>query len=143
MDKAECLKSLKISRLPIALQVTAGRLFDEAYEHGRREGFEKGVRAGTESAMDKLEDAYSRGMHDANVTSSAAFLACASIALHELHGFAAVRCQRVIDRTAELLLTTLHPSQWVEECAKIGVVIDCIDSLIEYEGGTEDREYGR
>lgn len=117
--------------MPIAVQVMAGKLFDAGYNLGKQDGFSQGVRKGAESAIDRLGEAYDRGVKDANRTDSAAFLACASIALHELYGFAAVRCQRVVERTAELMLTTLHPSEWVEECAKIGVVIDELDMLRE------------
>ena len=131
MAKAETLKALGVNRMPISVQIMAGRLFDAGHELGCKEGFEKGVRKGAESAIDKLEEAYDKGAKDANATSSAAFLACASIALHELYGFAAIRCQRVVDRTAELMLKTLHPSEWVDECAKIGVVIDAVDVLKE------------
>lgn len=131
MTKAECLKSLNISRQPIAVQVMAGKLYDSGYELGQEDGYARGVRKGAESAVGKLAEAYEKGMRDANVSSSAAFLACACIALHELYGFAAVRCQRIVDRTAELMLTTLHPAEWVEECAKIGVVIEAIDVLKE------------
>lgn len=131
--KADLLKELKVSRMPIQVQIMAGRLYDVAYESGREEGFATGVCKGAESALDKLEEAYTRGMQDANKVSSASFLACTTVALHELFGFASVRLQRVIDRVSDLLLTTLHPSQWVEECRKLGVVIDDVDVLQELE----------
>lgn len=137
--KADLLKELKVSRMPIQVQIMAGRLYDVAYESGREEGFAAGVRKGAESAMDKLEEAYTRGMQDANKVSSASFLACTAIALHELFGFASVRCKRVIDKVSDMLITTLHPSQWVEECRKIGVVIDDVDVLQELDGGAEDE----
>lgn len=131
MNKADFMKELKISRYPIQVQIMAGRIYDQAYEAGREEGFNVGVCKGAESALNKLEDAYTRGMQDANKAGVSSFLACTAIALHELYGFAAMRCQRVIERVSDLLLTTLHPSQWVEDCRKIGVIIEDIDVLLE------------
>lgn len=138
--KADLLKELKVSRMPIQVQIMAGRIYDAAYESGREEGFSTGVRKGAESALGKLEEAYTRGMQDANKVSSSSFLACTAIALHELYGFAALRCKRVIDKVSDMLLTTLHPSQWAEDCRKIGVVIDDVDVLSELDGGAEDEE---
>ena len=138
--KADLMKELGIKRLPIALQIAYGTIYDEAYESGREDGFSEGVRKGAESALGKLEEAYTKGMQDANKVSAASFLACTTVALHELFGFASVRLQRVIDRVSHLLLTTLHPSQWVEECRKLGVVIDDVDVLQELEEGAEDGE---
>jgi len=135
--KADLMKELGIKRLPISLQIAYGTIYDEAYESGREEGFSEGVRKGAESALGKLEEAYTRGMQDANKVSSASFLACTAIALHDLYGFASVRCKRVIDKVSDMLITTLHPSQWVEECRKIGVVIDDMDVLQELNE-TED-----
>ena len=129
--KADLMRELQVSRMPIQVQIMAGKIFDVAHEAGREEGFSEGVRKGAESAMDKLEQAYSQGMQDANKVGSASFLACTALALHELHGFAAVRCKRVIDLVSEKLITTLHPSQWVEDCRKIGVIIDDMDILQE------------
>ena len=130
--KADLMRELQISRMPIQVQIMAGKIFDAAHEAGREEGFSEGVRKGAESAMDKLEQAYSQGMTDANRVSSASFRACAALALHELYGFAAVRSQRVVDRIAEKLVMTLHPSQWADERRKIGVIIDDIDVLQEW-----------
>lgn len=136
--KADLMKELKVGRtMPIQLQIVAGTIYDVAYEDGREEGFADGVRKGAESAMDKLEQAYSQGLQDANKVGSASFLACTALALHELYGFAALRCKRVIDLVSDKLLTTLHPSQWVEECRKIGVVIEDEDMLMDLDGGTE------
>lgn len=137
--KADLMKELKVGRtMPIQLQIVAGTIYDVAYEDGREEGFAEGVRKGAESAMGKLEEAYSSGMQDANKVGSASFLACTALALHELYGFAALRCKRVIDLVSDKLLTTLHPAQWVEECRKIGVVIEDEDMLLELDGGIED-----
>lgn len=137
--KTDLLKELKVSRMPIQVQIMAGRIYDAAYEAGRQDGFSTGVRKGAKSVVDKLDEAYTRGMQDANKVGSASFRACTAIALHELYGFASVRSQRVVDRIAHLLLTTLHPSQWIDECRKIGVVIDDIDVLQEWDGGAEDE----
>lgn len=131
--KAELLKELKVSRMPIQVQMIAGRLYDAGYESGREEGFSAGVRKGAESAMSKLEEAYSKGMREANEVSSAAFLACTAIAVHKLFGFGEKRRQRLIDEVAHMLTTTLHPSQWIEECRKLGVVIEDMDVLQEWE----------
>ena len=136
--KTDLLKELKVSRMPITLQIQAGKIFDTAFEAGRQQGFSDGVRKGAESAFGKLEEAYDRGMREANEVSSASFLACTAIAVHKLFGFGEKRRQRLIDEVSHMLLTTLHPSQWVEECRKLGVVIDALDVLQEWEEGAED-----
>lgn len=136
--KADYKKSLKKAGYPVGVMIGFDEIYNFAHEQGRMEGFETGVRNGAESALGKLEEAYTRGMQDANKVSSASFLACTAIALHELHGFASVRCKRVIDKISDMLITTLHPSQWVEECRKLGVVIDDEDVLQELDGGAED-----
>ena len=131
--KADLMKELGIKRLPITLQIAYGTIYDEAYESGREEGFSAGVRKGAESAMSKLEEAYSRGMREANEVSAASFLACTAIAVHKLFGFGEKRRQRLIDEVTHMLTTTLHPSQWIEECRKLGVVIEDMDVLQEWE----------
>ena len=131
MTKDEFIRGLKISRYPIAVQVAIGKIYDHAYEHGREEGYAQGVRRGAESAMDKLEESYVKGMDDAQKAGSALFLACVSIALHELHGFGVVRIQRVVDRAAHLMTTTLHTDELADKCAEMGVVIDDVDMLRE------------
>ena len=135
--KTDLLKELKISRMPIALQIQAGKIFDKAFEAGRQQGFSDGVRKGEESALGKLEEACSSGIQYANRYNVAAFLACMSIALHDLYGFGAMRVQRTIDRISEMFLTTLHHSQWIEEVQKIGVEIDNLDVLQEIDGGMD------
>ena len=131
--KADLLKELKVSRMPIQVQIMAGRIYDSAYEAGRAEGFSTGVRKGAESAMGKIEYAYSKGMREANEVSSISFLACTAIAVHKLFGFGEKRRQRLIDEVSHMLTTTLHPSQWIEECNKLGVVIEDMDVLQEWE----------
>lgn len=135
--KTDLLKELKVSRMPITLQIQAGKIFDTAFEAGRQQGFSEGVRKGAESAFGKLEEACSSGIQYANRYNVAAFLACMSIALHDLYGFGAMRGQRTIDRISEMFLTTLHHSQWIEEVQKIGVEIDNLDVLQEIEGGMD------
>ena len=139
MTKADLLKELKVSRMPIQVQIMAGRLYDEAYEAGRKEGFSSGVRKGAESAMDHLAEAYSRGQKEESEVNSAAFLACTAIATHRLYGFGEQRRQRLIDEVHHMLTTTLHPSQWIEECRKLGVVIEDMDSLLEWEEDADEE----
>lgn len=137
MTKQEFLRKEQVSRrYPLTVQVMVGRLYDAAYEAGREDGFRDGVRKGSESAINKLSDAYSKGFKEAQEVDAATFLACMSLALHELHGFASMRIHRVVNRVEHLMKTTLHPSQWAEECAKIGVTIDAVDVLKDWDEGS-------
>lgn len=136
MTKQEFIRQEQVSRrYPPTVQAMVGRIYDAAYEAGREDGFRDGVRKGAESAIGKLSDAYSKGFREVQEVDAATFLACISIALHELFGFASVRINRVIDRATHLMKTTLHPGQWAEECAKIGVTIDAVDALKELDEG--------
>ena len=135
--KADLLKELKVNRMPISVQIQAGKIYDTAFEAGRQQGYNQGVRKGAESAFSKLEEAYSSGIRYANKYNATAFLACMSVALHDLYGFGAKRGQRAIDRISEMFLTTLHHSQWIEETQKIGVEIDNLDVLREADGGMD------
>lgn len=135
--KTDLLKELKVSRMPISVQIQAGKIFDTAFEAGRQQGYNQGVRKGAESALGKLEEACSSGIQYANRYNVAAFLACMSIALHDLYGFGAMRGQRAIDRISEMFLTTLNHSQWIGEVQKIGVEIDNLDVLQEIDGGMD------
>lgn len=140
MTKQEFIRQEQVNRrYPPTVQAMVGRLYDAAYKAGKHDGFRDGVRKGTESAISKLADAYSRGFQEAQEVDAATFLACMSLALHELHGFAAVRLRRVADRVAHLMKTTLHPSQWAEACAKIGVTIETVDALKELDEGRCDE----
>ena len=131
MNKEEFFRQIQIKKYPISIQIMAGRIFDEAFSSGRDEGMKAGIRQGADSALDKLDEAYLMGLMEAQKAYSAICLASMSIALHELHGFAAVRIQRVVDRVGYLMTTTLHPAELAEECAKLGVMIDDADTLRE------------
>lgn len=135
--KTDLLKELKVNRMPISVQIQVGKIFDTAFEAGRQQGYNQGVRKGAESAFGKLEEACSSGIQYANRYNVAAFLACMSIALHDLYGFGAIRGQRAIDRISEMFLTTLNHSKWIGEVQKIGVEIDNLDMLQEIDGGMD------
>lgn len=127
MKKQDFLRENNINRYGQLMQVLVGRAWDAGHEEGRIAGFAEGAK----SVQSKFTDMYTAGSKDATEWMTSAYLACLSVALHRLYGFGAGRCQKVMDKVLDLLSTTLHPSDWAEECARIGVIIDDIDVLME------------
>lgn len=82
-------------------QVVASRVYDAAYENGKKDG---------------AEGAYTQGFSDANGYACKTMIACSCLALHEVYGFGRVRMQRFADSFRQKLLDVLDAHDAIKEC---------------------------
>ena len=111
------------------VQVLAGRIYDEAYEAGRREGHRQGVDSVLLEQEEILRRTYDKGATEANHFGSAFFTAAACCALEDTYKFGRIRLKRFFDRLGYLLKTELTPARMIKRCAKRGIQIEYADEL--------------
>lgn len=100
-------------------QVIAGRVYDAAYQNGKK---------------DSAEGAYTQGFSDANRYSCKVMISCSCLALHEVFGFGRDRMQRFADAFRQKLLDVLEAHDAIKECEeRFGIAL--VDPVLD---GDED-----
>lgn len=135
MTKQEFVRMHQVGQMPKLVQVMIGKLYDAAFEAGRKEGYRQGVDAvalkQNEIYKRMYDEVYDKGARDATHRGSAAFTAAACKVLHRDFQFGAQRCSRVASGIAEELLGMLDPAETVREVREWGVSIDWDDSFYD------------
>lgn len=131
MTKQEFLREYRVKGVPLMVQAHMGVLWDVAYEQGLRDGRDKGIREMICKEEDNLRKVYEAGITEANIRGSAAFRAAVCKVLHKMHGFGAMRCNRVVAAVAEELVGMLDPAETIRELREWGVEIEWEDPLEE------------
>lgn len=116
--------------MPKLVQVLAGKLFDVAYEEGRRHGYREGVDRCAEKEAEIHQAMYEHGAQDATHRGCAAFICAACIVLHDKFGFGGKRLNRAVDGIGHELLCMLDPSEAVQRVRAMGVEVDYMDELM-------------
>lgn len=129
MDKKEFLRVNRVNQMPALVQVMAGRLYDAAYEHGKKEGYRQGVEAYIAKQEDVHKRLYDQGAKDANHWGSAAFTAAACKVMHRLAGWGAIRLKRLVDGIGEELVGMIDPAELIKEVRGYGIRIEWEDML--------------
>lgn len=130
MTKQEFIRANQVSQMPKLVQVLIGRLYDAAFEAGRKEGFRQGVDEVARKEHAIYQRMYEEGVTDANRRGSAAFAVAACRVLHHApYRFGKDRMQRVVNGIAEELLGMLDPAEAVREVRSWGVRIEWDDEL--------------
>lgn len=131
MTKQEFVRMHSVAQMPRVAQVLIGKLWDAAHEAGQAEGYRKGIDAVAREQEKIYTRMYEEGAKDATKRGSAAFSAAVCKALHELYGFGAVRCGRVVDEVAKQLVGMIDPAETIRELREWGVEIEWEDPLEE------------
>lgn len=118
------MRTNQVSQMPRLIQVLAGRLYDAAFEAGKKEGFRQGVDAVANKESEIHKRIYDQGAKDANHFGSAAFSAAACIALHDHFGFGKIRLKRAMDSISETLIGMLEPSKAIKRVREWGINIE-------------------
>ena len=130
MTKQEFIRANQVSQMPRLVQVLIGRLYDAAFEDGRKVGFRQGVDEVAKKEQQIYRMKYEEGVTDANRRGSAAFTVAACRTLHRApYRFGKDRMQRVVDGIAEELIGMLDPAEAVREVRSWGVRIEWDDEL--------------
>lgn len=135
MTKQEFVRLHQVGQMPKLVQVLIGKLYDAAFDAGRKEGYRQGVDAVALKEKEIYQRMYDEGARDATRRGSAAFTAAACKVLHRDFRFGAQRCSRVADGIAEELIGMLDPAETVREVREWGVNIEWDDSF--YDAITE------
>lgn len=115
--------------MPRLVQVMAGRLYDAAFEAGRKEGYRQGVDATIIKQEEVHRAIYNQGAKDANHYGSAAFTAAACDVMHELFGFGTLRLKRMVDGIGERLINMIDPGEVIRRVRALGIHIEYDDML--------------
>lgn len=114
--KREVMQQLK--GLSTYQQVIASRVYDAAYENGKKDG---------------AHGAYTKGFSDANRYGCKVMIACSCLALHEVYGFGRDRMQRFADAFRQKLLDVLDAFDAIKECEeRFGIVFT--DPVLDGDG---------
>lgn len=131
MDKKEFMRVNKVNQMPALVQVMAGRLYDAAFEAGRREGYRQGVDAVALKDHEIHMRFYEEGTQDATRRGAAAYTVAACRVLHRPpFRFGKDRMNRISDGIAEELLGMLDPAAAAREVRSWGVNVEWVDELI-------------
>lgn len=138
MTKQEFLRANRVNQMPKLVQVMAGRLYDAAFEAGRKEGYRQGVDAVALKEQEIHKAMYEHGAQDATHRGSAAFTVAACKVLRRLYKFGPKRLKTVVDGIAEELMGMLDPAEAVREVRSWGIHIEYDDELAGELDGWEE-----
>lgn len=138
MDKQTFLRENRVSEMPRLVQVLAGKLYDAAFEHGRKHGFQQGVDQCALKREEIHHAYYEQGAKDANHYGSAAFTAAACMVMRRNCRWGRKRLARLVEGIGAELVGMLDPSDTIRELRKIGIRIE-YDDLLDYELGEAEE----
>lgn len=140
MDKQTFLRENRVNQMPKLVQVLAGKLYDAAFEHGKKEGYRQGVEAYIAKQEEVHKRLYDQGAKDANHYGSAAFTAAACKVMRRLCKWGRVRLKRLVDGIGEELMGMIDPAEAIAEVRKYGIKIEYDEMLTGDWGEMEELE---
>ena len=129
MDKQTFLRENRVNQMPKLVQVLAGRLYDAAFEHGKKEGFRQGI---DQCALkrDEIHKAfYDQGAKDSNHFGSACFIAAACQVMRRRYRWGKMRMNRLSYEVGQEQMGMIDPAAVIRELRKLGVHIEYDDML--------------
>lgn len=140
MDKKEFLRVNKVNQMPALVQVLAGKLYDAAFEAGRKHGFRQGVDQCAIKSEEIHQAFYHKGAEDSNHFGSAAFITAACRVMRRRYRWGKIRMNRLSDEVGKELMDMLDPAEAIRELRKLGVHVEWGDLLEGNWGEMEELD---